>query len=265
VSHHPVRVDRDLLNRLVLAHPAETTTVIRQLISRGTPLTADSPPYDLAWWRATALVVLSAICPPDELVWKWLRPDTAGSPTTYPPSDQSFAEGWATTLGILEGLVAHLPPAHQTEPLRSPERMPTAVPGHGLYRPVLRNGDDPLQTLAAAGPVIRLLGLDEILGTDRPHPDGPDLRRVVEAAAFIRGALLRKGQGRGDGQALAAGSLRLLEDLDVALLSGGVLPAVDGQLGLAPSSSLPLMACGPHCPTIGSRWERRKPRRAPGA
>ncbi|WP_331726616.1 bacterial transcriptional activator domain-containing protein [Streptomyces sp. NBC_00280] len=186
MSHHPVRADRVLPHhRGCLAHPAETITAIRQLISRAESFTADSPPYDLARWRATALVVLSELCPPDDLVWKLLRPDTAGSTTPYPPSDQVFAEGWGTTLGVLEGLAAHLPPAHQTEPLRSPERILTATPGPGLYRPALRKDDDPLQTLAGTGPVIRLLGPAEVLGTDGPHPDGPDLHRVVEAAAFI--------------------------------------------------------------------------------
>ncbi|MEU0110663.1 bacterial transcriptional activator domain-containing protein [Streptomyces sp. NPDC006251] len=161
------------------------TALIRNLISRAQSLTADSPTYDLARWRATALVVLSAICPPGDLVWKLLRPDTDYSAALSPHNDQAFAEGWGTTLGVLEGLVAHLPPDHQDEPLGSPKRTLTPPPGPALYRPALRKDADPLQDLLTTGPVIRLLGPADILGTDGPHPGGPDLRRIVEAAAFI--------------------------------------------------------------------------------
>lgn len=178
------------------AYDSRQSAVIRNLISRAASLTADSPPYDLARWRATALVVLSAICPPDHLVWKLLRPDTDWNAAPTPHNDQAFAQGWGITLGVLEGLVAHLPPDHQTEPLElgAPERILTTASAPALYRPALRKDTDPLQDLAATGPVLRLLGPAAVLGTGGPQPDGPDLRRVVEAAAFIH---LRPGGDSG--------------------------------------------------------------------
>lgn len=93
--------------------------IAHRLLEEAKTLDANSPISALARWRAAALVVIQSLCQPEDPAWQILR---HGAPWTMPSAADSdaredvFAEGWAITSGVLEGLLHTLPLPEQDRP-----------------------------------------------------------------------------------------------------------------------------------------------------
>lgn len=93
--------------------------ITHRLLQEAETLDANSPIFVLARWRAAALVVIQSLCRPEDPAWQILRPE---APWTLPSTvdgdarEEMFAEGWAITCGVLEGLLHTLPLPEQDRP-----------------------------------------------------------------------------------------------------------------------------------------------------
>ncbi|MET7605907.1 bacterial transcriptional activator domain-containing protein [Streptomyces avermitilis] len=88
-----------------------TQHAVQCLLEQAEYLDLNSPIATLTRWRAAALVVIRSICGPHDIAWQILRPEATWFPATMVEASKrelAFAEGWAITLGVLEGLLPTL-------------------------------------------------------------------------------------------------------------------------------------------------------------
>ncbi|MFJ8752055.1 hypothetical protein ACIREO_22395 [Streptomyces sp. NPDC102441] len=88
-----------------------TRHAVQRLIEQAESLEIGSPTSALVRWRATALVLIHTVCPPDHIAWQMLRPEAPWHPAGTAEAEkreQAYADGWAITRGVLEGLLPTL-------------------------------------------------------------------------------------------------------------------------------------------------------------
>ncbi|ATM24541.1 putative large membrane protein (plasmid) [Streptomyces alboflavus] len=136
--------------------PAADT--VRRLLDEAQSLGIDSPTAVLARWRATALIVLRALCPPDDIAWRILHLEAPWHPATAADPrerDQAFADGWSITIGVLEGLLATVP---------GPDPSPATAPA-GLQE---QNEDATSSAEPSARIGLALFGAPQVHGATGP-------------------------------------------------------------------------------------------------
>jgi hypothetical protein len=154
--------------------------ITHRLLQEAETLDANSPISVLARWRAAALVVIQSLCRPEDPAWQILRPE---APWTMPSTvdgdarEEMFAEGWAITCGVLEGLLHTLPLPEQDRP--EPAEPPV---------PVEREQAIDWATLPfpqpSAGIYLLLLGSPQVHGA-RGRVETQRLSRLTEYAIWL--------------------------------------------------------------------------------
>ncbi|MER5985623.1 hypothetical protein [Streptomyces sp. NPDC001787] len=92
------------------AERRETRHAVQRLLQQAESLQIGSPTAALVRWRAASLVLIHTVCPPDHIAWQMLCPEAPWHPaaTAEAEREQAFADGWAITRGVLEGLLPTL-------------------------------------------------------------------------------------------------------------------------------------------------------------
>ncbi|MFM9462663.1 hypothetical protein ACKI1K_07390 [Streptomyces scabiei] len=156
-----------------------TRHAVQRLLEQAESLDLNSPVATLTRWRATALVVIRSICGPDDIAWQILRPQAAWYPTAtaeMSKQEQAFADGWAITLGVLEGLLPSLMEGEPSPEL--PEADSAGWQGEAVDRPTT-----PLPP-PSTGINLVLLGAPQVRGAQGPVDSGRR-SRLTEYAIWL--------------------------------------------------------------------------------
>jgi hypothetical protein len=156
-----------------------TRHAVQRLLEQAEHLDLNSPIATLTRWRAAALVVIRSICGPDDIAWQILRPEATWHPAATAEAgkqEQAFAEGWAITLGVLEGLLPSLMEAEPGPETPEPDSAgqqdePDDSPAIPLPRP-------------STGLNLVLLGAPQVRGAQGPV-ESNRLSRLTEYAIWL--------------------------------------------------------------------------------
>ncbi|MEU9376496.1 hypothetical protein AB0D94_22355 [Streptomyces sp. NPDC048255] len=157
---------------------------LRDLVERGAMLTVDTPAFELARWRASALYELAACIPPGHPAAGAMTASSAWILDETDPrqAERSLALGWAPLLGVLEAQLHRSGQCHPRPELVPPPRTP-AITGK-------ENGSE-APVAFPAGPYLQLLGLVGVQGAPGPV-ETRLLRSLTEYACWIH---LNPGKG----------------------------------------------------------------------